>query len=347
MRVAIVGVTGVVGGTILRVLEERNVPVDTLLAYASRDRAEGVRFRGNNIPVVAATRERLVADRPDVAFFASSDDASADLAGALVGAGTVVIDNSATFRMADDVPLVIPEVNPNAAQPRHRVFPVANCTAIVLAVALAPIERAIGLRGVRVATYQAVSGAGRAGLDALAREEGGGEPDGTFAAPIFRNVVPQVGGWDGDGDTGEELKVVAETRKMLARPDLAIAATTVRVPVMRAHSEAVFFETAVPTTVRALHDALRDAPGGVLHERGIVTPRDVEDTDFVHVARVRPEPEDPTGTRFQMWIVGDQLRKGAATNAVQILELLITQGRFDTVTLSLSKGAPPLGVHAP
>jgi aspartate-semialdehyde dehydrogenase len=334
VRVAIVGVTGMVGGTILRVLEERNVPVDTLLAYASRDRNAGVRFRGNDVPIVAATRERLAADRPDVAFFASSDDASADLAGALVAAGAVVIDNSATFRMADDVPLVIPEVNPGAVQPHHRMFPVANCTAIVLAVALAPIERAIGLRSVRVATYQAVSGAGRAGLETLAREEAGGEPDGTFAAPIFRNVVPQVGGWDGDGDTGEERKVVAETRKMLERPDLAIAATTVRVPVMRAHSEAVFFETARPTTVRALHDALRDAPGIVLHERGIVTPREVEDTDLVHVARVRPEPEDPSGTRFQMWIVGDQLRKGAATNAVQILELLIAQGRFQRESVS-------------
>ncbi len=192
----------------------------------------------------------------------------------------------------------------------------------------------------RVATYQAVSGAGRAGLDTLAREEQGDAPDGTFAAPIFRNVVPQVGGWDGDGDTGEEKKVVAETRKMLDRPDLAMAATTVRVPVMRAHSESVFFETARATNVRELHDALRDAPGVVLHERGIVTPRDVEDTDLVHVARIRPEPDDPTGTHFQMWIVGDQLRKGAATNAVQILELLIEKDMLH-VTLSLSKGAPP------
>ena len=341
VKVAIIGVTGVVGGTILRVLEERHVPVGTLLAYASRDRAEGVQFRGATVPVFAATRERLVADGPDVAFFASSDDASAELGGALAGAGTVVIDNSATFRMADGVPLVVPEVNPHAVRAEHRIFPVANCTAIVLTVALAPVERAIGLRGVRVASYQAVSGAGRAGLDTLAREERGDAPNGTFAAPIFRNVVPQVGGWDGDGDTGEEKKVVAETRKMLDRPDLVMAATTVRVPVMRAHSASVFFETARSTTARELHDALRDAPGVVLHERGIVTPRDVEDTDLVHVARVRPEPDDATGTRFQMWIVGDQLRKGAATNAVQILELLLEKNILPpTVTLSLSKGAP-------
>ncbi len=140
--------------------------------------------------------------------------------------------------------------------------------------------------------------------------------------------MPQVGSYDGDGDTGEEQKVAAETRKMLGRPDLVVAATTVRVPVRRAHSEAVFFETAVPTDIAALRDALRGAPGVALHERGIVTPRDVEDTDLVHVARLRPESGDTTGRHFQLWAVGDQLRKGAATNAVQILELLIAQGRF-------------------
>jgi aspartate-semialdehyde dehydrogenase len=328
MRVAVIGATGVVGGTILRVLEERNVAIDTLLGYASRERAEGVPFRGTTIPVAAASLERLLADRPDVAFFASSDDASAELAQALVDAGTIVIDNSSTFRLTDGVPLVIPEVNPHAIHASHRLFPVANCTAIVLCVALAPIERAIGLSVVRVASYQAVSGAGRAGLEALAAEEQGMPSDGTFAAPIFRNIVPQIGSYDGVGDTGEEQKVAAETRKMLGRPDLRVAATTVRVPVMRAHSEAVFFETDEPTGIREVLAALRDAPGLVLHEQGIVTPRDVEDTDLVHVARVRPEPDDRSDTCFQMWVVGDQLRKGAATNAVQILELLVAQGRF-------------------
>jgi aspartate-semialdehyde dehydrogenase len=332
MRIALIGATGVVGQTILRILDERNIAVDTLLAYASRDREAGVDFRGRSVPVHAASTERVRADRPDVVFFASSDDASQEMAEALAASGAIVIDNSATFRLDPRVPLVVPEVNAAAIRSADRIFPVANCTAIVLCVALAPLERAVGLRAVRVASYQAVSGAGRAGLETLANEEaaalaGAARPaGGAFAAPIFRNVVPQVGSFDGDGDTGEEQKVVAETRKMLDRPDLHVAATTVRVPVRRAHSEAVFFETWRATTHDELAAALLAASGVVFHPRGIVTPLDVEGTDLVHVARLRPEPDSQTF--WQMWIVGDQLRKGAATNAVQILETLIEQGRF-------------------
>jgi aspartate-semialdehyde dehydrogenase len=340
MRVAVIGATGVVGQMILRVLDEREIALDTLLAYASRDRAEGLVFRGRHVPVVAASIEQIRADRPDVVFFASSDEASREMAEALAATGALVIDNSATFRLDPRVPLIVPEVNPTAIGPDDRIFPVANCTAIVLCVALAPIDRAIGLSAVRVATYQAVSGAGRAGLEALASEEAAALSDtlppsgGPFAAPIFRNVVPQVGSFDGEGDTGEELKVVAETRKMLGRPHLHLAATTVRVPVRQAHSEAVFFQTSRPTSGEELGAIFAAAPGVVFHPRGIVTPLDVEGTDLVHVARLRPEPDSQTA--WQMWIVGDQLRKGAATNAVQILQALIEQGRF-----ALASGAPP------
>jgi aspartate-semialdehyde dehydrogenase len=332
MRVAVIGATGVVGQTILTVLDERAVVVDELLAYASRDHADGLVFRGTTVPVRAASIDRVRTDRPDVVFFASSDDASREMAETLAAAGAIVIDNSATFRLDARVPLVVPEVNADAIGPSDRIFPVANCTAIILCVALAAIERAVGLAAVRVATYQAVSGAGRAGLETLAHEEAaafGGASDiggGAFAAPIFRNVVPQVGSFTGDGDTGEEEKIAAETRKMLGRPDLHVAATSVRVPVRRAHSEAVFFETRRATTRAELTTALLGAPGVVFHEHGIVTPIDVEGTDLVHVARVRPECGSPT--RWQMWIVGDQLRKGAATNAVQILQALIERGRF-------------------
>jgi aspartate-semialdehyde dehydrogenase len=330
VRIAVVGVTGVVGEMILRVLDERKVRVDELGAFASRDRDVPLAWRGRSWPIRAATVKALTEGKYDAVLFASSDDASAELARHCVAAGSVVIDNSATFRMEDDVPLVVPEVNAHAVRDDHRIFPVANCTAIVLVTALAPIQRAAGLRSVRVATYQAVSGAGRAGLDELAAGEealsrAAAEPvPKTFTAPIARNVVPQVGSFDEHGDTGEERKVIAETKKMLDAPTLHVAATSVRVPVRYAHSEAVFFETERDTNVAELAVALSGAPGVVYHAQGIVTPRDVEGADLVHVARLRAEGDSKRC--FQLWCVGDQVRKGAATNAVQILQLLIERG---------------------
>lgn len=334
MKLAIVGVTGVVGETILRVLDERAIPVDELGAFASRERSEPLEFRGKKVPIRAATAAALASGKYDVVFFASSDDASGELAQPVLDSGAKVIDNSSSFRMAPGVPLVIPEVNAHAVEAHHNLFPVANCTAIVLVMGIAPIHRAVGLGAVHAATYQAVSGAGRAGLDALAAEEQaalGGGANGSvkspFVAPIFRNVVPQIGTFDEHGTSGEEAKVAAETRKILELPELHVAVTTVRVPVRRAHSAALFVETARTTSVAALAEALAAAPGIVFHREGVVTPRDVEGQDLVHVARLRAE--DDSGRRFQLWVVGDQLRKGAATNGVQVLELLAARGRFD------------------
>jgi aspartate-semialdehyde dehydrogenase len=319
LKVAVVGATGVVGETILRVLDERKVPVGTLGRFASRAR-DGVE---------ATTPERL--REFDVVFFASGEDASETYAPALVEAGTYVIDNSSTFRMRDGVPLVIPEVNPDDVRPMDRLFPVANCTAIILCTALAPIRAAAGLRTVRVATYQSASGAGRAGLDellagehALVRNDTEPEPS-IFPRPLARNVIPQVGSFDASGYSGEERKVADETRKMLGLPGLFVSATTVRVPVRTAHSEAVWIETDRETSVDELGVALAHAPSIVYHPQGIVTPREVEGTDQVHVARLRRE-YDHSNRHFVLWCVGDQLRKGAATNAVQILELLLSRG---------------------
>ncbi len=331
MKLAVVGVTGVVGRMILRVLDERAIAIDELGAFASRDRSEPLRYRERHWPIRAATPQALAAGEYDAVFFASSDDASAELAEGCARSGAVVIDNSATFRLAAGVPLVVPEINSDAVRASDRIFPVANCTAIVLCVALAPVARVAGLCSVRVATYQAVSGAGKAGLEALADEERvaysleEATVETPFAAQIFRNVIPLVGrAPDEHGDSGEEKKLAAETRKMLALPELHIAATTVRVPVRYAHSEAVFIETARDTSVDELAAALTAAPGVVFYRTGIVTPRDVEGQDAVHVARLRAEDGSPR--HFQLWIVGDQVRKGAATNAVQILELLIARG---------------------
>ncbi len=331
MKVAVVGVTGVVGETILNVLDERDIAVDELGAFASRERREPLLWRGRTWPIRTATAEALRGGGFDAVFFASSEDASAQLAEHAVAGGAVVIDNSATFRLADGVPLIVPEVNADAVSDEHRIFPVANCTAIVLCVGIAPIARAAGLRSVRVATYQAVSGAGRAGLDALAAEEkaafGLDEnlESSPFVRQIFRNVIPQVGAIDEFGDSGEEKKVAAETRKMLGLPNLHVAVTAVRVPVRYAHSEAVFIETERDTDPLELGDAIAAAPGVVFHPDGNVTPRDVEGQNLVHVSRLRAE-QGPSKRHFQLWVVGDQLRKGAATNAVQIFELLAERG---------------------
>lgn len=326
MNVAVVGATGAVGETILRVLEERALPIARLEPFASRPRANAIRFRGASMDVRAATDDAL--RDFDVVFFASGEDASERYAPALLERGSIVIDNSPTFRMRQGVPLIVPDVNADMLRAEHRLFPVANCTAIVLCTALRPIRDAAGLRSVLVATYQAASGAGRPGIDELVAGEtaiarGEAEPEAAiFPRPLARNVVPQVGAFDELGWSGEERKVCAETRKLLDLPELRVSVTAVRVPVLTAHSEAVFLETQRGTSVEELAAALAGAPGVVFHRGGIVTPREVEGSDDVHVARLRGE----TDNEFALWCVGDQLRRGAATNAVQILELLLQRG---------------------
>ncbi len=302
MNVAVVGATGAVGETIVRVLRERKIPVERLGLFASHARNG----------VLETSTEAL---RPfETVFFAGSDEASSEFVPPILERGGVVIDNSSTYRMRADVPLIVPEINAQAIQSQHRLFPVGNCTAIILCVALAPVRDTAGLRSVNVATYQAISGAGRAALEEFDAGEGA----------FVRNVVPKVGDFGDDGYSGEETKVRDETRKILDLPGLPLYATTVRVPVRTAHSEAVFFETERETSAEQLAAALERAPGVVFHRSGIVTPRDVEGTDDVHIARLRSAGDDKR--HFQMWVVGDQLRKGAATNAVQILELLIARG---------------------
>lgn len=293
-RIAVVGATGVVGETLLRVLEERGFG------------GEIGRFASHTRDGVLATSDESLAPY-DVVFFAGSEEASERFAPAILQRGGVVIDNSATFRLHEGIPLVVPEVNAAAMRPEHRLLPVGNCTAIILCLALAPVRDAAGLASVAVATYQAVSGAGRDALEAFERGEGA----------IVRNAVPQIGAFGADGSTVEERKIAEETRKVLGIPGLPIDATSVRVPVRTAHSEAVFFETARDATLDELAAALGHAPGVVYHREGIVTPREVEGTDDVHVARLRRGARERS---FQMWVVGDQLRKGAATNAVQLLE---------------------------
>lgn len=301
------------GETIVRVLEERSIPIERIGAFASRARTGAVKYRGGALDVEPATQENLRGY--DVVFFAGGEDASEAFVPGLEAQGAIIIDNSATFRMREGVPLLVPEVNAGEMRSEHRLFPVGNCTAIILCTALAPVRDVAGLRSVRVATYQAISGAGRAALEAFDRGEG----------DVVGNVIPQIGAFDDAGDAAEECKVREETRKMLGLPQLELFATCVRVPVRTAHSEAIFFETDRETRVEELAATFERAESIVFHRTGIVTPREVEGTDDVHVARLRALDAEPT-KRFALWCVGDQLRKGAATNAVQILELLLERG---------------------
>jgi aspartate-semialdehyde dehydrogenase len=271
----------------------------------------------------------------DVAFFSAGSGVSRTAAPDAVRAGALVVDNSSAFRMDPDVPLVVPEVNAEAAASHRGVIANPNCSTILLVTVLAPLERRVPVRRVVVSTYQAVSGSGAAGLSELEAQlaaSAAGEPvrASAYPKPIHANVLPFVQAF-GEGDlTTEEWKMVRETRRILGRPDLAVSATCVRVPVRRAHSEAVNVEFVSPVTPAEARAWLGDAPGvRVVDEPASLafpTPRDAEGGDDVLVGRIRRDPGEPRA--IDLWLTGDQLRKGAALNAVQIAEHLVGQERL-------------------
>ena len=341
LRVAIVGATGAVGEELLRVMEQRRFPVDELLPMASeRSAGRFVEFRGRRIAVVPLDVEQL--KTCDVAFLSAGASVSRRLVPQLRGSRVRVYDNTSAYRLDPDVPLVVPEVNARELTDRHHVAAVGNCTGILLVLALAPLERAFGLARVVVSTYQAVSGAGRRAVERLKdelRRELGGAPAEAHAppappsaaaapAPFAFNCIPAIGDIDPGDDaaarsTGEEKKVAAEVRRVLARPDLPIVATCVRVPVLCVHSESVYVELRdTGATLAAVRAALAAAPGVELRDelaRGVMpTPRQAAGIDGIHVGRLRPG--DQPGS-FAFFLAGDQLRKGAALTAVQLAEL--------------------------
>ncbi|GAB6875726.1 aspartate-semialdehyde dehydrogenase [Thermaerobacter litoralis] len=328
-RVAVVGATGLVGQQVLRILEERRFPVDELRPLAtSRSAGRAVAFGGADWEVREATAEALRGC--DFAFFAASGDVSRELAPVAARAGTVVIDKSNTFRMDPEVPLVVPEVNGHALARHRNLIASPNCSTIQLVVALKPILDRFGLERVVVSTYQAVSGTGAAALEELEAEvradgQGSGFEPQVYPRPIAFNVLPHCDRFEDEGYTLEEWKLVRESRKILERPDLAVTATAVRVPVRVGHSEAVWLQTREDASVADLRQVLSSAPGVVLVDdpasAAYPTPLEVAGHDEVYVGRVRRDPTAPRA--FWLWIVADNLRKGAATNAVQIAEALV------------------------
>lgn len=330
MKIAIVGASGAVGQEFLNILERRPLPIDELLLFGSeRSAGRKYTFRGKEIEV------RLLQHNDDfrgVDFALASAGAgtSREFAETITRHGAVMIDNSSAFRMDADVPLVVPEVNPeDAKRAPRRIIANPNCTTIQMVVALAAIERLSHIRRVHVATYQSASGAGAAAMDELVRqyaELGAGGPATVekFAHQLAYNVIPHIDVFTDNDYTKEEMKMFHETRKIM-HSDIAVSATCVRVPVMRAHSESVWLETERPVSVEEARAAFAAAPGVVLMdepaEKRYPMPLFVADHDPVYVGRIRKDLASENGLAF--WCVSDQIRKGAALNAVQILESLL------------------------
>ncbi len=323
-NVAVVGATGVVGRMMLKVLEERSFPVDRLHAFASKKSAGSkIEFRGEKITVEELTRENVKKSNVKYALFSAGSDVSREYAPIFAECGAVAIDNSKCWRMDKNVPLVVPEVNPEAAFAHHGIIANPNCSTIQAVVALKPLHDAFKIKRIVYTTYQAVSGAGRQGLDDL-KDGVKGVPPKKFPHPIAYNIIPHIDVFDDDGYTFEELKMVNETRKILGDESLRITATTARVPVMYGHSESINVEFCKPVTRESATEVLKNAPGIVLVDdvknNVYPMPLDVEGTDEVYVGRVRQDFSVESG--LNIWVVADNIRKGAASNTVQIAELL-------------------------
>ena len=327
--VAVVGVTGVVGQEFLRILEERAFPVGRLVALASkRSAGQHVEFAGERI--VVEDLETADFTGVDVAFFSAGGDRSLRHAPRAAEAGALVVDNSSAFRADPDVPLVVPQVNPERALEHQGIIANPNCSTILLVVALAPLQRKVPIRRVVCSTYQAVSGSGAAALaewraQADAEREGRPLEARVYPQPIHGNVIPFVQAFGDDDITLEEWKMVHETRRLLEQPDFCITATCVRVPVRRAHSEAVNVEFERPVACEDVRRWLAEAPGvRVVDDPAALafpTPLDAEGQDEVLVGRIRRDPSCETAV--DLFLAGDQVRKGAALNAVEIAEVVL------------------------
>src|SRR5687767_4739194 len=335
VRVAVLGATGLVGETMIKVLEEREFPVSELFPLASdRSLGKSAQFKGRHIPVLDVATFDF--GKAQIGLFSAGGSVSREYAPKAAAAGCVVIDNTSEFRNDDDIPLVVPEVNPHAiAQHKKRgIIANPNCSTIQMVVALKPIYDAVGIARVNVATYQSVSGAGKEAVDELASQttalmsgEEPGKPE-VIAKRIAFNCVPQIDKFMDNGYTKEEMKMHWETRKILGDESIFVNATAVRVPVFIGHSEAVTVETRQKITAETARELLRRAPGvEVLDERrhgGYSTAAtEGANRDTVYVGRIREDISHERG--LNLWIVSDNIRKGAATNSVQIAEILVRE----------------------
>ncbi|MBF0240151.1 MAG: aspartate-semialdehyde dehydrogenase [SAR324 cluster bacterium] len=327
-NVAIAGATGAVGTEFLKLLEARNYPIKNLkLLASSRSAGKTLMFKGEALPV-----EELKTDSfkdVDVAFFSAGASRSLEFAPHAAKAGAIVIDNSSAFRMMPEIPLVVPEVNPEAAFQHNGIIANPNCSTIQMVVALNPIHKAVGIKRVVVSTYQAVSGGGAATMQELIdqiKAFANGQPMevNKFPVQIAFNHFPHIDVFQDNGYTKEEMKMVLETQKIMSAPNMRISATCVRVPVLRAHSESINIETEKKLSAEDARKLLEKSPGIVVKDiqgpGGYPTPWEVTESYDTWVGRIREDISVPNG--LALWVVADQLYKGAALNAIQIAELL-------------------------
>lgn len=325
MKVAVVGATGLVGREMLTVLEEFKFPVTQLIPTASpRSVGRKLEFQGKTWTVVSV--EDAIASKPDIALFSAGGSASKELAPKFVAAGATVIDNSSAWRMDPNVPLVVPEVNRDAIG-GSKLIANPNCSTIQLVVALAPIHRHFGIERLVISTYQSVTGTGKDALQQLMDEREGKEAKAVYPTKIDLNCIPHCDYFFENGYTREELKLVRETRKILGDDSIRITATAVRVPVIGGHSEAVNIELKRDFDINEIKEMMASAPGIIIRdmpmENVYPTPAAAHGHNEVFVGRIRRDESHPRA--LNMWIVADNLRKGAATNTVQIAQTLIPQ----------------------
>lgn len=328
-KVAILGATGAVGREMIKILEERNFPISELLPLASaRSAGSTISFRGEEITVVEVTPD--VFKGIDIVLGAAPNKLAQEYAPHIVAAGAVFVDNSSAFRMDANVPLVVPEINPEDALKHNGIISNPNCSTIISLVAVHAINKLSPIKTMTASTYQAVSGAGAGGVIELEEQVNAIATGNAFAPSVFPyqiafNLIPQIGGFDENGYTSEEMKMQNEGRKIMHLPELRVGCTCVRVPVYRSHSISITLYTEKALTVEEVKTAIASADGCRLVDnpeaKVYPMPLDTSDQDLVYVGRIRKDIVSENG--ISLWCCGDQVRKGAATNAIQIAELLI------------------------
>jgi len=329
VHVGILGATGVVGQEMMKILEERDFPVASLRPIASaRSAGSTVRFKGEDVTIVEASDSAF--DGLDIVLGAAENDIAERFAPSIVKAGATFVDNSSAFRLDPKVPLVVPEINPEDVKWNSGIISNPNCTTIITMVAIAALAKESPVETIVASSYQAASGAGKAGLDelraeALAYAKGESVEPKAFAYQLAFNVIPQIGGEQYMGYTSEEMKMQNEGRKILHLPEMNVSCTCVRVPVFRSHSVSVVLRTKEKISVERARALIAKAPGcrlvDDLKNKQYPMPLDTSDQDIVFVGRIREDLTDPNG--LNLWCCGDQIRKGAATNTIQIAELLV------------------------